>query len=366
MRFFIKGQSREAMIRRGYPSFWMVNTVGWILFILMDTILSPEIWNSPYRMLTNGLEWTMGYFITIGLRAIYKEFSYEKKSYLSILFTLLICSQLAAFLLYITSHAMYLIIEHPDFYKTMKIFMSFRYLSWKQTQLMPLMTTWSLLYFGIKLWLDLTKERERAEKADLLAQSAQLQMLRYQVNPHFLFNSFSSLRALIRSDKTKAEEMVSKLSEFYRYTLVTRNNSEVPLIEETDAIMHYFDIEKIRFGDKIEFSVDIDPLAEEYPIPCFLLHPLVENAIKYGMKTSELPLQVKLKAEVRDHHLHICVANSGKWVEAEKSADAHGTGTGLTNVKSRLDYSYPGTHSFEVKEEDGLVKIFVEIFRELK
>ena len=245
MKFAFKNPTLDKLLNRDFPSFWLVNTVGWIIFIVLDTILSPQIWNSPYRMFTNAIEWTAGYFVTIGLRTVYRNYSYQTKSFTKILVFLLIASQVAAFLLYIISHTVYLIIEHPDFYKTMKIFLSFRYLSYKQTQLMPLMTTWSLLYFGIKFWLALSKERERAEKADLLAQSAQLLMLRYQVNPHFLFNSFSSLRALIRTDKNKAEEMVTQLSEFYRYTLVTRNNTEVPLSEETDAIMHYFDIEKI-------------------------------------------------------------------------------------------------------------------------
>jgi LytS/YehU family sensor histidine kinase len=228
------------------------------------------------------------------------------------------------------------------------------------------MTTWSLSYFGIKFWLDLSAERERAEKADLLAQSAQLQMLRYQVNPHFLFNSFSSLRALIRSNSSKAEEMVGKLSEFYRYTLLTKSSSEVPLIDEIEAIQYYAEIEKIRFEDKIDFQFDIEPLAEEYPIPNFLLNPLVENAIKYGMKTSEMPLQIKIIAQVKNGKLLIIVKNSGKLIFDKNDLEIYGTGTGLSNIKRRLEYSYPGNFSFEIKEEEGFVIITIEIYKELK
>jgi two-component system, LytTR family, sensor kinase len=230
----------------------------------------------------------------------------------------------------------------------------------------PLLTTWSLLYFGIKFWIDLLEERERSQKASLLAQSAQLQMLRYQINPHFLFNSFSSLRALIRIDQNKAENMLSKLSEFYRYTLVAKNNTEIPLIEEIEAITHYAEIEKIRFEDKIEFEFNIDSLAEEYPIPSFLIHPLVENAIKYGMKTSEMPLKIWINASVENNWLIIQIINSGKFIKNGNDEGHVGTGCGLLNIKNRLAYSYPYKNKFEINEQDGKVYATVKIFKDLK
>lgn len=235
------------------------------------------------------------------------------------------------------------------------------YVTWRLTQLFPLMTTWSLFYFGIKLWIDLNTERARAEKADLLAQSAQLQLLRYQINPHFLFNTFSSLRALIRSDKEKAEKMVGKLSEFYRYTLVTRTNSKVPLVDEIEAITHYSEIEKIRFEDKIEFIIDIDESTKEFLIPSFLIHPLVENAIKYGMKTSELPLRISIKSRYETQKIIIEVKNSGKLLPIEQKITMDGTGTGLANIKSRLEYSYPDQYNFSIVQEDESVKATIEI-----
>jgi LytS/YehU family sensor histidine kinase len=242
---------------------------------------------------------------------------------------------------------------------------TFNYLALRLTQDYPLVTSWSLLYFGIKFWLDWTREHDRAEKLDLLAQSAQLQMLRYQVNPHFLFNSFSSLRALIRTNQIKAEEMVSKLSEFYRYSLTTKNYGEVPLIEELDAIEHYFEIEKIRFGNKLEYNITVDSLAEEYPVPCFLIHPLVENAIKYGMKTSKMPLTVNIDASVKKNNLIVCVSNSGSWFKHTGDNNIQGTNTGLKNIMSRLEYSYPDNHKFETIAENGLVKVRIEIFKEV-
>ncbi|MBI3124683.1 MAG: histidine kinase, partial [Ignavibacteriales bacterium] len=231
------------------------------------------------------------------------------------------------------------------------------------TRYLPLLTTWSLLYFGIKFWIDLQTTRSRAEKSDLLAQSAQLQMLRYQINPHFLFNSFSSLRALIRTNSAKAEEMLNQLSDFYRYTLITRNSTFVPLKEEIEAIMHYASIEKIRFEDKIEFNFAIPSSTKDFPVPTFILHPLIENAVKYGMSSSPLPLIINIKAAIVDDWLTILVENSGSWVKEEKNKQQTGTGTGISNLINRLESTYAGNYSFNTFEENGIVKAELKLRR---
>jgi two-component system, LytTR family, sensor kinase len=358
---------KEQLIDRKYPSFHFVNTIGWIILIAADSfIVSPkEVFMSFSRFMENTLEWSSGYFITIYLRCIYQKYQYRTKSLFNTIIFILVISILSSILLFFAAHLIGVPFNLPRIDKYLAYVFSLRYIADMMTRNLPLMASWSLLYFGIKFWMDLVTEKERAERSDLLAQSAQLQMLRYQVNPHFLFNSFSSLRALIRSDANKAEEMVGKLSEFYRYTLLTKSSSEVPLIDEIDAIVHYAEIEKIRFEDKIDFDFNISSLAEEYPIPNFLLHPLVENAIKYGMKTSEMPLKIKIYAEVKNGRLFLTAMNSGKWVSIN-NGDFYGTGTGLSNIKSRLEYSFPGNHKFEIVEEEGYVKIKIEIYRELK
>lgn len=359
---------KEQFLIRKYPSFYFVNAIGWIIIILADSlIVSPkEVFGSYRVLIENTIEWSFGYLITWYIRNIYKDYNYRAKSIISTIFFILLISMFGSILFYFIAHLIGVFFNLELIKKYLQLIFSLRYMASRMTELYPLMTTWSLSYFGIKFFLDLTAERERAEKADLLAQSAQLQMLRYQVNPHFLFNSFSSLRALIRSNSSKAEEMVGKLSEFYRYTLLTKSSSEVPLIDEIEAIQHYAEIEKIRFEDKIDFQFNIEPLAEEYPIPTFLLHPLVENAIKYGMKTSGLPLKIIINALVKNGKLLIIVKNSGKWISDKKDFGIYGTGTGLSNIKSRLEYSYPGNFSFEIKEEEGFVKILIEIYKELK
>jgi len=359
---------RKISADRGYPSFWVINTIGWAFLIASDTfIVSPEtVLKSWHTFLDNTLQWSTAYLATTGLRFIYMRFSYREKSLVTVLGVTLFCSLAASIVIFFAAQLIFIWMNPVESKKYMDIIFSFGYLAVRLTQILPLITSWSLMYFGFKFWLDWSREHDRAEKMHLLAQSAQLQMLRYQVNPHFLFNSFSSLRALIRSNQGKAEEMVSKLSDFYRYSLTIKNDTEVPLIDEIDAVERFFEIEKIRFGDKLEYHITIDPLAEEYPVPCFTIHPLVENAIKYGMETSKLPLVINIDASVVNNNLIICVANSGKWIKNKGKNDVYGTNTGLENLRSRIAYSFPNNHKVEVKEEDGFVKVIIGIYKEVK
>ncbi len=222
---------------------------------------------------------------------------------------------------------------------------------------------WSALYFGIKHYQDLQAQKEHTLKANSLAHQAQLQMLRYQLNPHFLFNALNSASALIHEDPDRAEKMLNELSEFLRYSLLSDRVHEVPLRDEVEAMRNYLAIEKIRFEDKLDVEFDIPASVGEFRVPAFLVHPLVENAIKYGMQTSALPLRIRLSANERNGSLQIEVANTGRWAAPEKDSlrPPNGTGIGLENVRQRLQQTYPGRHSFDVRERDGWIRAMMEI-----
>jgi len=224
-----------------------------------------------------------------------------------------------------------------------------------------LLLCWSGLYLGIALRLEWKSQTIRAEKAVALAQQAQLQMLRYQINPHFLFNALNAIRALIEEDEAKARDIITDLSEFLRYSLISKSYADVPLRDELTAVRHYFSIQKKRYEDKLDLRIEVGPGAEDYPVLSFLVHPLVENAVKYGMKTSQLPLKISVEAFVADGDLHVRVGNTGRWVDPTKAEqpDLRGTGTGLANIRARLANAYPGRHSLEVVEKDGWV--FIEL-----
>jgi LytS/YehU family sensor histidine kinase len=222
---------------------------------------------------------------------------------------------------------------------------------------------WSVLYFGIKYGNEWILEKERADKANLLAQGAQLQMLRYQLNPHFLFNSLNSIRALISEDQKASKEMVTELADFLRYSLVSKSFANVPLREEIEAIQHYFALEQRRFEEKLVTTIEVDRDAEEFPVLSFLLNPLVENAVKYGMITSPMPLKITIKATMVNDMLRIMVSNTGKWRIPSTELNPLSTGTGLGNIRQRLENAFPGRHLFEIGEVGDSVVARIEIQR---
>ncbi|MFH0762057.1 MAG: histidine kinase [Bacteroidota bacterium] len=222
-----------------------------------------------------------------------------------------------------------------------------------------ILITWSVVYLFIKFWEDWLEQKLKTEQALLLAENARLKMLRYQVNPHFLFNTLSSLRALIRKDPEQAVDMVGRISEFMRYSLGGKTDLFAQVGEEIEAIRTYIGIEQVRFGDKMEVSFEVDESAKSLLIPGFILHPIVENAVKYGMETSEMPLKVTIRCKLTGMHLLISVTNSGKWLPED--SNLHGTGTGLRNVRERLSCLYPGEHEFEIEKDAGSVKVIIKI-----
>jgi hypothetical protein len=230
----------------------------------------------------------------------------------------------------------------------------------------PVLLTWSALYLGLKHRQDLLAERERALRATALAKEAQLEMLRYQLQPHFLFNALNSLRALIAEDPAKARAMVTELSGFLRYSLLPMGTAEINLGQEIASIRRYLALEQVRFEERLSVDFRIDPGAESKQVPTFLLHPVAENAVKYGIRTSPVPLQVRISARTEGDRLLVEIANTGRWCGERRNGNGphpidDGAGVGLVNVRERLERLYPGRHRFEVGQDDGWVRVRIEL-----
>lgn len=219
------------------------------------------------------------------------------------------------------------------------------------------------LFYLVNYWYETVIQKQKVLEATSLLQQAQLQMLRYQLNPHFLFNSLNSLRALIIKDQMKAREMVTSLSEFIRYSLISDQEEEVTIEKEMAVIRKFIDIQKIRFGKNLDVNIDIKPETANIKIPSFLIHTLVENAIKYGIETSSKPLKLKIEAIYSDNQLIIKIANSGKLVEPPATFENNqaASGTGLININKRLANKYLNKFSFELTEDDGWVNATIGI-----
>jgi two-component system, LytTR family, sensor kinase len=226
-----------------------------------------------------------------------------------------------------------------------------------RASLLPSFTlvAWSALFFSFVYRERADREAERALRATALATEAQLAMLRYQVNPHFLFNSLNSLRSLIAENPAAARDMVTGLSELFRYSLRTTRDGDLTVADEIEAIRNYLDIHTIRFEDQLHASVVVDEAAAATRLPGFLIHPLVENAVKYGLETSARPLRIDVRAAKEGEKLHVEVNNTGRWL-VDGSKNGRGTGTGLRNLRERLHHLYPGRHALDISHDDGWVR----------
>jgi sensor histidine kinase YesM len=341
-------------------TFWHFHCAGWLLFWCGDIVLILMQKILPGEIISQALDAPLGFFLGLVLRQIYLRVDYKKLSILALLALVVYWSIVFSIIWHMAmTTTRYNIIGPEIILRILDVKFEIPWL----TQTMTVWFGWSALYFGVKYWRDWDTEKKRAQQALSLAQRAQLQMLRYQVNPHFLFNALNSVRALMDEDKKNAKVMITELSEFLRYSLVTRDHTEVSLENELEAIRHYLSIEKKRFEDKLDVTFEVDPEAHEHPILSFLIHPFVENAIKYGMKTSSMPLRIRIHASAMDGHLRIVISNTGSWLHAgsETERKSNGTGTGLENVRARLENAYPNRYRLKTQEYDGWVQAILEI-----
>ncbi|WP_116367906.1 sensor histidine kinase [Parahaliea mediterranea] len=232
------------------------------------------------------------------------------------------------------------------------------------------MLVWSALYFGIKYYLQSQEEKERWLKAVNMAHQAQLKMLRYQLNPHFLFNTLNAISTLILDKNTElANSMVTRLSRFLRYSLDNDPMQKVTVAQEMDALRLYLDIEKVRFEERLELHFDVEPSAETGLMPSLLLQPLVENSIKYAIAQAINGGAIAISARVFGNDLLLSVADDGPGLDLRNGRLPKGGGVGLANCRERLKEIYGEHQSFRLSttEPHGLtINIRIPLERETK
>ena len=221
-----------------------------------------------------------------------------------------------------------------------------------------------VVYAIVRNQSEINREREDKIKAESLAEQARWMMLRYQINPHFLFNALNSIRALVGEDDENARRIVTELSDYFRYSLTRNNSALVSLDEEIMAVKSYLEIQKIRFDARLDVEIELDPATLKCAVPVFSIQTLVENGIKYGMKTSKDLLHLRIQSRIEGSFLHIEVSNTGKLVSANAFHEkSESSGTGLANLEERLSYLDPGS-SFSLLEEEG--RVIARLYLSLK
>jgi sensor histidine kinase YesM len=225
-----------------------------------------------------------------------------------------------------------------------------------------ILAAWSALYYGINYYLLLEEEIDQRVHLESQASSAQLAMLRYQLNPHFLFNTLNSISTLVLLKQTeRANAMLSRLSSFLRYTLVNEPTAKVTLVQEVETLKLYLEIEKMRFEDRLRphFKIDGDTIGAR--LPSLLLQPLIENAIKYAVTPAENGADIWINARREGRAVRIEVADSGPG-HGSAPIDAQSTGVGLANIQDRLMQAYGPAHGFATRtNEHGGFSVIIEI-----
>lgn len=226
---------------------------------------------------------------------------------------------------------------------------------------LALLGAWSGLYYAINFFLQVEEQADRLERLEAQATGAQLAMLRYQLNPHFLFNTLNSISTLVLLKQTEpANAMLTRLSSFLRHTLITEPGGKETLAQEVETLKLYLDIEKMRFEERLRTEFRIDEDAAAACLPSMLLQPLVENAIKYAVSPQEEGARISLAAQLIGHRLRITVSDTGPGLQRSESraslpaalsgdGQAVSTGVGLANIRNRLAQAYGEDHLFEIR-----------------
>jgi LytS/YehU family sensor histidine kinase len=211
---------------------------------------------------------------------------------------------------------------------------------------MYLFLAWSAIYFGVKSYESMQAQREATLRAMTLAQEAQLKMLRYQLNPHFLFNTLNAISTLILDNENRTANLtVMRLSEFLRYTLDQDPMKKVTLRQEIEAMNLYLTTEKLRFGDRLKLEYAVEDAALDALVPSLLLQPLIENAVKYAVSPSEKGGAIRIEGRTRGSMLELAVADDGPGLHTNATPGS-GRGVGLRNTRERLAVLYENSHRF--------------------
>ena len=338
-------------------AFWNLHSAGWAGALLLRA--SSGLANGqPLSFLVPILiSAVTGYSITLLLSVIYR-YVIDKKPLITWGTTLLAVAVGSALYAYIDTWVLQTIRQSAEETPFAQLLVGALFLD------ATLVGAWSALYYAINYYVRAEEQADQMLRLEAAATSAQLTMLRYQLNPHFLFNTLNSISTLVLLKQTdQANAMLSRLSSFLRFTLINEAAAKVTLTQEVETLKLYLDIEKMRFEERLRTFFVIDPAAADALVPSLLLQPLVENAIKYAVTPKEEGADISVSAQLVGQRLRIVVSDTGpglqQVVQPEHSLS---TGVGMANTRERLMQAYGEDQRFEsYGRAGGGFEVLIEI-----
>ena len=322
--------------------FWLVHSAGWFGFALVHYLGSLLHDLRDIFVIIIFLNAYAGWLLTIPLRYIYRK-AWNLPP-LKIAAVVILTSYLTGVVWQVVKNFNYWeIYKHgykPDFW-----------LMYTQSSVWAfyIILSWSGLYFGTKYYQMLQIEKENVLKANTVAHQSQLKMLRYQLNPHFLFNTLNAISTLILVEENKtANGMVTKLSEFLRYSLDKDPMKKVSLESEMQALQLYLDIEKVRFEERLQVVFNIAEDCQQALVPSMILQPIAENSIKHAIAVQESGGTITVSVNRFGNDLLIELADNGPGADIKDGNLYRENGVGLVNSRERLQALYKNDFSLVV------------------
>jgi signal transduction histidine kinase len=336
-------------------AFWMLQMAGWSGAFLLRG-LSGVANGQPVSFLVPILISTItGYSLTL-LMAVGYKFLFGQKPILTWTTSIVVAIVAGATSAFIDAWV-FTTLNPGGEGSSLKLFLGAFYLNF------TLLGAWSALYYAINFFLTVEQQADQLLKLENQASSAQLAMLRYQLNPHFLFNTLNSISTLVLLKETeRANAMLSRLSAFLRYTLINEPTAQVTLEQEVETLKLYLEIEKMRFEDRLRTAFHIDPAVASARLPSLLLQPLVENAIKYAVTPREEGADITITAQPIGENVRIIVSDTGPGLQAEVVQTTIGTGVGLANIRDRLAQAFGERQSMDTRSSpEGGFSVIIEM-----
>jgi Histidine kinase len=332
-------------IAKRLPTFWLFQFSGWLAYgiiLVLSTIpFANERAMVAYRWALFGCCFLASFVMHAVCRRQWRQgFALPR----SLFIVLTWCSGLAVLCAAIGVKAEYAFGTGPSPFRLLITTLS------STTTAGFILLSWSALYFGIKYYQAIEAERHRALSAEKSARESELRALRYQVHPHFLFNTLNAISTLvIEGDKNAATAMITRLADFFRATLEERTAEEVPLQDELFLTKQYLEIEQLRLGDRLRVEIVVNPALLRCRVPHLVLQPLVENAIRHGIAPRRGAGLLSIEAHKTQDKLLISVKDDGLGKQSRDGANNDGSrGIGLTNIDKRLRELYGNSGRLEL------------------
>jgi two-component system, LytTR family, sensor kinase len=337
----------------GFPTFWTVQIAGWLSFYVWGLLSLLPVIHQPGALRGNTAFFVTLFAASFLMRPVCRSLMRHAYPWISLELRAFVCSLLvgliAGFVIELIT-SLYSPFEWTDGLGT----------SARSTFILFI---WCSLYFSIKLWQQSVRERERLLRAEAEVRDVRLSALRYQLNPHFLFNSLNAVSTLVLEENpSAATRMLAQIGEFLRTILDDEAAPETPLSQEIAFAEQYLAIEQTRLGPRLRVDMAISPETLDALVPSMLLQPLIENAVRHGVAPVVEGGTIRIESKLHGARLQIRIQNSGPANSRLAMPNDSATGIGINNTAERLKALYAADHKFVLQwPETGGCEVTVDL-----